>query len=48
MSAINNRILAPYSLLEDKIKEVEKLNRIIGRLEYILGKYANKSGNEEL
>jgi transcriptional regulator with XRE-family HTH domain len=33
---MNEKLIAPYSLLEEKEKEIEKLNRQIGKLEALL------------
>jgi transcriptional regulator with XRE-family HTH domain len=34
---MNDKLIAPYSLLEEKDKEIERLNRQIGKLETLLG-----------
>jgi transcriptional regulator with XRE-family HTH domain len=33
---MNDKLIAPYSLLEEKDKEIERLNRLVGKLEGIL------------
>lgn len=33
---MNEKLIAPYSLLEEKDKEIEKLNRMVGKLQALL------------
>lgn len=33
---MNEKLIAPYSLLEEKDKEIERLNRVVGKLETLL------------
>lgn len=39
---MNEKLIAPYGLLEEKEKQIEKLNRIIGSLEDQLNNIKNK------
>ncbi|MDH6307982.1 transcriptional regulator with XRE-family HTH domain [Dysgonomonas sp. PFB1-18] len=44
---MNDKLIAPYSLLEEKEKEIERLNRKIGRLEALLDERKKTDAHQE-